>query len=88
MTPQHSVRWQRCDDVAWIGDESRVIAARTSQRVDDGPRVLEGAAAWVWAQLTTAVAVDEIAVSADHVPVVEAALGALAGAGLVEPREP
>jgi hypothetical protein len=47
-------RWQRRPDVAWAGDHERVVAARTSPPDADGPRILEGAAAWVWLALSRA----------------------------------
>lgn len=54
-------RWLRESDVAWTGDDRRVIAARTSPPDPDGPRVLEGAAAWVWMALAEPTTAEELA---------------------------
>jgi hypothetical protein len=79
--------WRRRPDVAWIGDDSRVVAARTSPPDLDGPRILQGAAAGVWVGLssprTHAGLVDEYGES----DLIEQALTALAGAGLIEPAQ-
>jgi hypothetical protein len=77
--------WRRCGDVAWIGDEARVIAARTSPPDLDGPRILEGAAAGVWLSLADPHSHTELAVEAGRPDHVEQALNALFDAGLIEP---
>jgi len=77
--------WRRCGDVAWIGDESRVIAARTSPPDLDGPRILEGAAALVWLGLEGPRTAAEIGAESGQPQLVEQSLRALFDAGLVEP---
>ena len=77
--------WRRRDDVAWIGDETRVIAARTSPPDLDGPRILEGAAAGVWLTLADPHSHAELAAEAGRPDHVEQALKALSDAGLIEP---
>lgn len=75
--------WRIRADVAWIGDEARVIAARTSPPDIDGPRILEGAASWVWLGLATHGA--PVTVDVDEQALVDQALKALAAADLIEP---
>lgn len=85
-------RWERVPDTAWVGDTHRVIAARTSPPDADGPRVLEGAAAWVWVALDEPAAAAELATRAvsegapDTARVdVATALESLRSAGLARP---
>lgn len=77
--------WRRRDDVAWTGDELRVIAARTSPLDADGPRILEGAAAWVWLELSEPRTEAELAALTGKPALIEQSLASLAAAGLVEP---
>jgi hypothetical protein len=83
-------RWRRLPDAAWTGDERRIVAARTSPPDPEGPRILEGAAAWVWLALDGPVTSDEVAarIAADGDPATAAddvrrALADLESAGLV-----
>lgn len=78
-------RWRRRADVAWIGDQDRVIAARTSPPDKDGPRILEGAAAGVWLSLAEPHSHADLAVGAGRPDHIEQALKALFDAGLIEP---
>ncbi len=76
------VEWRIRSDVAWVGDDARVIAAHTSPPEADGPRILEGAASWVWLRLAsheTDVLVEEVAVQG----LINLALEALADAALI-----
>ncbi|MFL6090399.1 MAG: PqqD family protein [Aeromicrobium sp.] len=89
MTQQH---WRRGPDVAWTGDAERVIAARTSPPDPDGPRVLEGSAAWVWLALSEPATAEQLVALAlgDGAPEtaqadVGAALASLNTAGLTRP---
>lgn len=75
--------WRRRNDVAWIGNHTRVIAARTSPPDKDGPRILEGAAAMVWLGLAEPGL--ELVAEAGQSDLVEQALEALSDAGLIEP---
>lgn len=77
--------WRRRSDVAWIGDEARVIAAHTSPPDPDGPRILEGAAARVWLQLSAPQTAAHIAAQVGHAELIEQALKVLADAALIEP---
>lgn len=79
-----SDEWRIRSDVAWVGDEVRVIAAHTSPPDADGPRILEGAASWVWLHLSgqeVRALVDEAAEQA----LIPLALAALADANLIVP---
>ena len=76
--------WRRRPDVAWIGDHSRVIAARTSPPDVDGPRILEGAAASAWLELSEPRTQAELNAETGQPDVVERALRALSDAGLIE----
>lgn len=79
-----SDEWRIRSDIAWVGDEDRVIAAHTSPPDVDGPRILEGAASWVWLRLSgneVHALVDE---AAEQV-LVTLALKALADANLIVP---
>jgi hypothetical protein len=77
--------WRRRADVAWIGDDTRVIAARTSPPDQDGPRILEGAAALVWLGLEEPHTAAELAAESGQPQLVDQTLTALADAGLIEP---
>jgi hypothetical protein len=77
--------WRRAADVAWLGDEARVVAARTSPPDADGPRILEGAAAWLWACLSEPLTEQQLAEESGQPAFVRAALEALQKAGLIEP---
>jgi len=76
--------WRRRPDVAWTGDEVRVIAARTSPPDIDGPRILEGAAAAVWLRLGEPRTQAQLATEAGRPEVIEQAMSALSDAGLIE----
>lgn len=77
--------WHRRSDVAWIGDEARVIAARTSRPDRDGPRILEGAAASLWLQLAGPQTAAQLIAQFGHAELIDQALTALSDAGLIEP---
>jgi hypothetical protein len=77
--------WRRRADVAWIGDDTRVVAARTSPPDKDGPRILEGAAALVWLGLEEPRTAVEIGAESGQPQLVEQSLRALSDAGLIEP---
>jgi hypothetical protein len=70
--------------VAWIGDEDRVIAARTSPADADGPRILQGITAWVWVRLAEPTDVSDLAMRTDQAALIESAVEALAAADLLE----
>lgn len=77
--------WRRREDIAWIGDDDRVVAAATAPPDVDGPRILEGAAAWVWWHLAEPRTARELADGSAPAVFVEQALAALGSAGLIEP---
>jgi hypothetical protein len=76
--------WRRHPDVAWIGDDIRVVAARTSPPDGDGPRILEGAAAWIWMRLEVPQTESRLAEESGHPDQVRQAMDALAAARLIE----
>ncbi|MDR7086175.1 hypothetical protein J2X11_001014 [Aeromicrobium panaciterrae] len=79
-----SNEWRIRSDVAWVGDEVRVIAAHTSPPDADGPRILEGATSWVWLRLSA----QEVVALGDGVAeqaLINLALKALADAKLIVP---
>jgi hypothetical protein len=84
-------RWHRRPDVAWSGDEQRIVAARTSPPDPEGPRILEGAAARIWLTLDEPATAEALAarVASDVDPAtvrgdIAQMLADLHGAGLVE----
>lgn len=81
---ESSGAWRRRSDVGWIGDAIRIIAARTSPPDDDGPRILAGAAAWVWLSLNEPQTQSQLAANGGPPDLVEQALRSLADAGLIE----
>jgi hypothetical protein len=77
--------WRRRPDVAWSGDDARVVAATTSPPDADGPRILQGAAAGVWVALAAPRTYAELVDEFDQPLLIEQALNALSEAGLIEP---